>query len=558
MKKNQNRKQDNSQRKLCAILFADIVGYTALMESDEANARLALQKFRDTLHEKIKVRDGQIVQFYGDGCLCLFDSSVYALEFAKDIQTTFQTGPKVPVRVGLHSGDVFIEADNVYGKAINLTSRIESMGMPGTILFSKKFKEEIKNQPEFDIISLGDYKLKNVQEPVELFGLNDPELVKIDPKLIRQKQSRSKPYLIRLTLLLLLLLGFSWIYFLSLSSNPPEGAVHTRTGQSIGEDELKNLFLNAYQLFGSDEIFEISLESDWEQLSRNKDKKEFQTATLGYRLNDSIRVRRKVMIRPRGRSRHGACTIPPIRIKLDETNFVLEGLQELENLKITATCINGKPMSDYLLKEYLVYKMYQQLTDWSFQTRLIKISYLDANKRFDSFDNYALLIEEKGKLAQRRNGLISDETELSKADIQSEQLALSSLFNFMIGNSDWNPLKAHNVKLVKSRDFKDPLLYPIPYDFDYSELVGANYNSPKGLESIQKRQYLGYCQTHKEFEALFKIFNQNKSRFYKLIFDFPYLGEEQKREMQKYLDEFYRMINAEDGLEKYFLSTCLD
>ncbi len=118
----------NKKRKLAAILFADIVGYTALMQKDEATARQNLEKFRNTLNEKVAVYHGQIIQYYGDGCLCTFDSAVDATQCAKEIQQIFQSEPKVPVRIGLHSGDVFFEADNVYGDAVNVASRVESMG----------------------------------------------------------------------------------------------------------------------------------------------------------------------------------------------------------------------------------------------------------------------------------------------------------------------------------------------------------------------------------------------------------------------------------------------
>ena len=121
-------------RKLAAVLFADIVGYTALMQKDEKEARRILDKFKDTLNEKVAEFNGHIVNDLGDGCLCTFGSAVDAVKCAMLSQQLFQTEPVSPVRMGLHSGDVFIKDGNVYGDSVNIASRIESLGVAGSVL----------------------------------------------------------------------------------------------------------------------------------------------------------------------------------------------------------------------------------------------------------------------------------------------------------------------------------------------------------------------------------------------------------------------------------------
>ena len=162
---------NSKKRKLRAILFADIVGYTALMQKDEAQASELLQKFRHTLNEKVAQQNGEIINNYGDGCLCTFESAVDAMTCAKEVQLIFQTTPKVPVRIGLHSGDVFFEDDNVFGDSVNIASRIESLGLAGAVLFSKQIKRHIANQTEFKVQSLGEFDFKNVEKTMEVFGL---------------------------------------------------------------------------------------------------------------------------------------------------------------------------------------------------------------------------------------------------------------------------------------------------------------------------------------------------------------------------------------------------
>ena len=169
--------QNPKKRKLAAILFADIVGYTALMQTNEELGSQMVQKFRTTLNEKVIQYQGQVIQYYGDGCLCTFDSAVDAMNCAKEVQQIFLAQPAVPVRIGVHSGDVYFEADNVYGNSVNIASRIESLGVAGAVLFSKEIKRHIANQRAFYIQSVGEFDFKNVNKAMEVFALADEGLV---------------------------------------------------------------------------------------------------------------------------------------------------------------------------------------------------------------------------------------------------------------------------------------------------------------------------------------------------------------------------------------------
>ena len=164
-------KQTSSERRLVAILFADIEGYTAIMQKDEESASILLRRFQNETEEKVKAHDGRIVQFYGDGVLCIFQNPLEAIRCAITLQMTFKTDPSVPVRIGIHSGTVVFEGAKIFGDSVNITSRIESMGIPGAVLFSKKVRDDIKNQSDFNMVSLGSFEFKNVDEPLEVFAL---------------------------------------------------------------------------------------------------------------------------------------------------------------------------------------------------------------------------------------------------------------------------------------------------------------------------------------------------------------------------------------------------
>ncbi len=166
----------DTTRRLAAILFADIAGYTAMMQQDEQAALEKLACFKQILEEKTVEFYGDIVQYYGDGCLVIFDSPLSAVNCAKSLQKAYSDGAGVPVRIGIHLGDVVFKEGNVLGDSINIASRIESLGVTGAILLSQSVRNQIKNHPQFRLVTLGHFDFKNVDEPMEVFALTNDGL----------------------------------------------------------------------------------------------------------------------------------------------------------------------------------------------------------------------------------------------------------------------------------------------------------------------------------------------------------------------------------------------
>ena len=164
------------QRGLVAIMFTDIEAYTALMQQDESKAIVVRSKHRKILEEEHERHHGRIVQYYGDGSLSTFPSAVEAVQSAISSQLLFrQEG--VPVRIGLHIGDVLFNNDQVFGDGVNLASRIESLGVAGSILLSDKVRDEISNHPQFKTESMGVFEFKNIDRPVEVFAIEHESIV---------------------------------------------------------------------------------------------------------------------------------------------------------------------------------------------------------------------------------------------------------------------------------------------------------------------------------------------------------------------------------------------
>src|SRR5688572_18185701 len=158
-------------RQLAAILFADMTGYTALMQENEQEARIKIKRLKEVLESSISTYNGKILQYYGDGSLSIFNSAIDSVRCAISLQQQLQLAPAVAVRIGIHTGDVTIEDDAVYGDGVNLASRIESMGTPGSVLISEKVADEIRNQENIRTRELGFFEFKNVKHAVRIFAI---------------------------------------------------------------------------------------------------------------------------------------------------------------------------------------------------------------------------------------------------------------------------------------------------------------------------------------------------------------------------------------------------
>ncbi|MFY0601566.1 MAG: tetratricopeptide repeat protein [Cyclobacteriaceae bacterium] len=168
---------NRKKRKLAAIMFADIVGYTAMMQENEILTKKIRDAHRKTLTESVEAHGGTILQFYGDGSLSIFDSAVEAAGCAVKIQLESQNDPKVPLRIGIHTGDVVVDEEGAFGDGVNVASRIESLAITGSVMISDKVYDEIKNHTAYRTLSMGEFELKNVARPVEAFAIINEGLI---------------------------------------------------------------------------------------------------------------------------------------------------------------------------------------------------------------------------------------------------------------------------------------------------------------------------------------------------------------------------------------------
>lgn len=314
-----------------------------------------------------------------------------------------------------------------------------------------------------------------------------------------------------------------------------------------------------FGMFTKDDILDLSLRFDMTHYTRKKPKDEYLNAILTYHINKTDSINKEIRLKSRGEMRNGYCDLPPIRLNFKKTEFPnAPDLDKIEKLKMVTHCKYGN--ESYLFKEYLIYKLYSVLTDTSFRVRLVRIEYINTYKKSKTINTYAFFIEPVEMLAERIKAVEVTSLNLSQKNIIPRMMDRMAIFNYMIGNTDWSVPNQHNCKILSSLNFTNSALgMIIPYDFDYSGLVDADYAipyEPLGLESVRERRYVGICRTEEEFTNAVKEFSAKKEAFYKVINDFQLLDEKEKSKMIHYLDSFYDDFDKYNTLINNFLDEC--
>ncbi len=194
-----------------------------MMQRDEQSALSVNRRYITVLKQLVSTHNGEILNDFGDGSLCTFSSATQAVQCAMEMQQHFQAEPRVPLRIGLHVGEIFFENEKVFGDGVNVASRVQSLGVANSILFSSEINSKIKNQQEFKSVSLGRFHFKNVDEPVEVFALANagfivPDKKKIEGKLLQKTSVKKRSIFIALLLIIGAISFFTYHQFFSLSA----------------------------------------------------------------------------------------------------------------------------------------------------------------------------------------------------------------------------------------------------------------------------------------------------------------------------------------------------
>lgn len=310
----------------------------------------------------------------------------------------------------------------------------------------------------------------------------------------------------------------------------------------LAQDELP--------LFASDEILHLTMMLDVNELQNDRGElADYHSANII--LPDQSSFSLKVKARGNSRRRPEVCSFPPLKLNFKKGEVPGTVFEGQDKIKLVTHCQDDK----CILMEYLAYKTYEILSDFSLKVRLAEITYKDIGGNFDPVTRYAFFIEDIDHLAARHQGVEIEERHNIET-INQQELNTLAVFQFMIGNADWDINLMKNIKLVTCSERNTPVA--VPYDFDGSELIDATYIAEMygvGTE-LHRRKFLKVCRTAEELEIVFSDFREKREAIVNLYENFSYLKKSHKKQALRYLDEFYKIIEDQQQVEEKFLA-CL-
>ncbi len=348
---------------------------------------------------------------------------------------------------------------------------------------------------------------------------------------------------------------------LLLSVVPSFGQVDTSVTVQKEEDASEEYF----SLFEGEDLLEVSLYFDLTKFLKKEERDQTIDGRMILHLGETDSLERKVTVKYRGQSRYERCKYPPARITLKKPLYEGPGSGRIKKIKLVNQCQPGTTYGDYVIREYLVYRLYSVVTDTSFRARLIRLTYFDTERKRKPLVQYGMLLEPEGLVESRLNLLEVNTKAVSMRHMLPTMIDRIAIFNYMVSNWDWSVPGQHNISVFSSPIFEYAGQgIPIPYDFDLAGVVNADYAIPlpeTGLESNRDRTFLGICRSREVFESELRLFLSKKEEFYSVIENSPYLSRGAKKDITVFLDQFFDQLEKPRGFERMvdlFLANCKD
>lgn len=314
-------------------------------------------------------------------------------------------------------------------------------------------------------------------------------------------------------------------------------------------------------LFESHEPLELTIRANFDDLKGDRSQEEDDrpgsltvTTAGGTTLDLSLQVK----TRGRFRLQRSTCHMPPLRINLKKGELDDTFLDGQDKLKLVTHCRDHDRFEENVLEEYLIYRMFNTLTDNSFRVRLARITYVDTSGRDDPLTRYGFLIENDELMAERLGGELIELEEddlVHPARITGANAALVTIFQYMIGNTDFSMFRGHNFKIVDTGE----TILPVPYDFDWSGFVNAPYARPDrnlGIRSVKQRLFRGLCRADVDYDHFYRLFREKRPEIEALVREQEGLSRNAAEDAVDYLAGFYDTIDDEKRARRSIQDAC--
>jgi hypothetical protein len=314
-------------------------------------------------------------------------------------------------------------------------------------------------------------------------------------------------------------------------------------------------------LFSSHDVIEMTLVANLEELMADVDEDRSEhAALLSYRAPDGSIRSHGIKAQTRGRYRRNPenCPFPPLRLNFDRSDVAETLFDVQDKLKLVTHCRTDDLHYDqFVLQEYGLYRVFNVLTPRSFRVRLVRMTYLDVSGRHEPITRNAFLIEHIDDLARRVEGKVYEEQNVPRERLDFDQLTLLYLFEYMIGNIDWDVSMLQNLALIAPS--RDGPYSPIPYDFDLADVIappGADRHPRLGPTALRHLLFADFCRAKDDLEPYLDLFKRKKEDIYAVFDRIPGLTPERAAATRRYFDQLYRIINSPRNVEREFLRPC--
>ncbi|MDH3274328.1 MAG: hypothetical protein OEM99_07275 [Gammaproteobacteria bacterium] len=312
---------------------------------------------------------------------------------------------------------------------------------------------------------------------------------------------------------------------------------------------------DANPLFQSDEVLKAVLTAPIAQAydQRDQEVRIYIPGQWAYVDDDGQAKRIEVSIRTRGNFRREYCSLPPLQLNFKKSQVKKTLFAGQDKLKLVAPCKSGVRFRQYVILEYLAYRTLEILTDYSFKTRLLRLTYVDSEEKLDPWTDIVFLIEDDSDVAKRLGLERIKIPRIEFDELDREKTALAELFQFLVANNDYSVLRAaegedccHNVEVMVGEGPDGPRI-PIPFDFDMSGLVNASYAAPPShlpIRDVRFPYYTGLCHPPGVLEAAIAHANSKREEIFALFSNSEELNPKVKSKALMMVENFFNVINT--------------
>ncbi|MEN8117731.1 MAG: hypothetical protein ABFS16_12170 [Bacteroidota bacterium] len=343
---------------------------------------------------------------------------------------------------------------------------------------------------------------------------------------------------------LLLIVLISLLWSVGILAQTTDSLEQTSLFEPISE------VLSELTIFDNEKPLDLTLKYDITSFIKKKQKGEYLDAEFRLHINETDSIVKNIRLKARGNFRRGHCFFPPIYLNFKTDPIKTSELEEIKKIKLVTHCSGSKAYQEYILKEYLAYKIYNVITNYSLRVKLLNINYIDTGKKKRNYQRPGFLIEPVDLLTKRTNSVEVDGIYIRENNVVEADADIAALFQYLIANTDWRIKGGHNMKYVKSLEDISTKVIPVPYDFDYSGFVGTTYSIPQewtSIDNVKEREYLGYCRKNEQdYLNTITLFAEKENEIMETINSFHYLDEKDRRNLVKYIEDFFKLAERPD------------